>query len=91
MYSIGGAIHCQDHSGSHDLPAPSCNFAGDHGNGGFYQETQNTVLAVVTAVILMAGGIRVHADEGKVLADEGKSVRVSTAKQLKAALENDFR
>ena len=47
------------------------------------------VLAVVTAVILMAGGIRVHADEGKVLADEGKSVRVSTAKQLKAALKND--
>ncbi len=47
------------------------------------------VLAVVTAVILMAGGIRVHAGEGKVLADEGKSVRVSTAKQLKAALKND--
>lgn len=40
------------------------------------------VLAVVTAVIMIAGSIRVHAGEGK-------EVRVSTAKQLKAALKND--
>lgn len=40
------------------------------------------VLAVVTSVILIAGSIRVHAGEGK-------EVRVSTAKQLKAALKND--
>ena len=40
------------------------------------------VLAVVTAVIMIAGNIRVHAGESK-------EVRVSTAKQLKAALKND--